>query len=110
MLKELDPARFFTEAVKLELNSQEDIAVQNIVAGLVEVNLDKEKAQHQKMEVMVKNAKNNVFGMLKQLQISGIITKKELDQKVDLIDKKQKEMQERGQSITLEMMLMLTGL
>ncbi len=40
----------------------------------------------------MKDAKNNVFGMLKQLQVSGMITKKEYDHKVDLIEKKQNEM------------------
>jgi hypothetical protein len=48
--------------------------------------------------------------MLKQLQVSGMITKKEYDHKVDLIDKKQKEMQEKGQPITFESLMIETGL
>lgn len=80
------------------------------MAGFVEVNLDKEKAGVRKMEVMMKGAKQNVLVMLKQLQVSGIITRKEYDQKVDLIDKKQKEMQEKGQSITCESLMIETGL
>ncbi len=58
----------------------------------------------------MKDAKNNVFGMLKQLQVSGMITKKEYDHKVDLIEKKQNEMQERGQLITFETLMVETGL
>jgi hypothetical protein len=62
------------------------------------------------MDVLMKDAKNNVFGMLKQLQVSGMITKKEYDHKVDLIEKKQNEMQERGQLITFETLMVETGL
>ena len=110
MLQQLDPVKFFTEAVKQELNSQEDIAVQNIVAGFVEVNLDTEEAGLRKMEVMMKGAKQNVLVLLKQLQVSGMITKKEYEHKVELIDKKQKEMQDRGQPTTFESLMIETGL
>ena len=53
--------------------------------------MDKETAELNKLEVMNKDIKAIVLAQLKSLNLSGMITKREYDIKVELIDRKLKD-------------------